>query len=155
MMPPRTTALVVEDDPATSGLIQDVLESAGYLVETAPDGAAALDYVAAGGIDILVLDQMLPLVHGLELCRLIRGQPSDSYLPIIMLTALDGEPHRRNAIASGVDVYLTKPIDVDELLYVVERWDEVCRRKRAQREGHLTLMAEDSPVAHLDHDPAW
>jgi two-component system phosphate regulon response regulator PhoB len=146
MTPARTTTLVVEDDPATCGVIQDLLESAGYVVQTAPDGATALEYMAAGGIDILVLDQMLPLLHGLELCRLIRGRSSDRYLPIIMVTALSGEPHRRNAIASGVDVYLTKPFDVDELVYVVDRWDEVCRRKRAQREGLISLMPEDSPV---------
>src|SRR5581483_8256781 len=133
MVSVRSTVLVVEDDPATCGMIQDLLEAAGYLVETAPDGAMALTYLAAGGIDVVVLDQMLPLVHGLELCRLIRGQRSDSYLPIIMVTALSGEPHRRNAVAAGADVYLTKPLDVTELLYIVDRWAAICQRRKAER----------------------
>src|SRR3954465_8634273 len=150
MAPVRSTVLVVEDDVDTCGLIQDVLESASYLVETAPDGVIALAYLAAGGIDLLVLDQMLPLVHGLELCRAVRGQRSDYYLPIIMVTALSGELHRRNAQAAGADVYLTKPVDIDELFYTVDRWPAVCQRQKAQGEARIALMAEDGPANRSD-----
>ena len=143
MAPIRATVLVVEDDPGTRGLIQDVLELAGYSVETAPNGAVAREFLAAGGIEIVVLDQMLPLVHGLELCRLIRGKRSDVYLPIIMVTALGGDTHQHNAFAAGADVYLTKPFDVDELLYVVDRWASICQRQKEKRAGPAALAPED------------
>ncbi len=146
----RPTVLVVEDDPDTRGLVQELLESAGYVVETAADGAAARAALATGGIDIVVLDQMLPLIHGLELCRLIRGQPSERYLPIIMITALSGERHRQNALAAGADVYMTKPLDIDELLYVVDRWATVCERRRAARVERIALMAEDRAAGPRD-----
>src|SRR3954471_24421731 len=157
MAPVRSTVLVVEDDVDTCGLIQDLLESAGYLVETAPDGAVALAYLAAGGIDLLVLDQMLPLVHGLELCRAVRGQRSDRYLPIIMVTALSGELHRRNAQAAGADVYLTKPVDIDELLYAVDRWATICHCQQAEHQARIALMAEDRPTNQSErwHRPPW
>lgn len=125
--------LVVEDDPATAEVVQDILEAAGYRVYTAADGGAALERLAEGGIDLLVLDQMLPVVHGRELCRRLREAPSETYLPIIMLTALGGDSYRRAALAAGADVYLTKPLDLDELLYVVDRWVQACARARTAR----------------------
>jgi DNA-binding response OmpR family regulator len=134
MQPARPVVLVFEDYPVTRGLLQDVLESSGYAVEAAADGASALARIHGSEIDIVLLDQMLPLVHGLELCRQLRGASRDVYLPVIMLTALEGESHRRAAVAAGVDVYLTKPFDVDELLYAVGRWTETCRRLKASRQ---------------------
>ena len=128
----RAAVLVVEDEPATRELLGEVLEANGYVVETAADGAAALTRLAEGGIDIVLLDQMLPHLHGLELCRRLRAAQLDVYLPLIMLTALTGEPHRRAATEVGVDVYLTKPVALDELLYSVGRWAQ-----RAFRNGML------------------
>jgi DNA-binding response OmpR family regulator len=157
MTPVRSTVLVVEDDVDSRGLLQDVLESVGYLVETASDGAMALAYLAAGGIDLLVVDQMLPLVHGLELCRAVRGQRTDRYLPIIMVSALSGELHRHNAQTAGADVYLTKPVDIDELLYAVDRWAGICQRQKAQRQARIALMAEDRPANQSEqrYRPSW
>jgi DNA-binding response OmpR family regulator len=149
MVRARSTVLVVEDDTETCALIQDLLASRGYRVETAPDGATALGYLLDGAIDILVLDQMLPLVHGLELCRFIREQPWDRYLPIIVITALTDERHRQNALAAGTDVYLTKPFDIDELLYIVDRWVTTCQRRKAERAEPIALMAEDRPAGPL------
>jgi DNA-binding response OmpR family regulator len=146
----RSTVLVVEDDPDTSGLIQGLLEEEGYLVEMAADGATALACLEVGGIDILVLDQMLPRVHGLELCRVIRGHASDRYLPIIMVSALCGPCHEQNALAAGADVYLTKPFAIDELLYVVDRWAAVCRRRPTSGSARVALMPADRLAEQSD-----
>jgi DNA-binding response OmpR family regulator len=135
MWPAEPAILIVEDDPATAEVLQDVLEAAGYRVYMAADGGAALGRLADGGIDLLVVDQMLPVVHGRELCRRLRDAPSETYLPIIMLTALGGESYRRAALAAGADVYLTKPLDLDELLYVVDRWAQACARARIAGAG--------------------
>ncbi len=128
MPPADVTVLVVEDDPLTRELLAELLEPAGYRVETVGDGEAALQRLAAGGIDLVLLDQMLPLMHGQTLCQRIRATPSDTYVPIIVLTALAGEAHRRAALSAGADVYLTKPCDTDELLYVVGRWAQTCEQ---------------------------
>jgi DNA-binding response OmpR family regulator len=136
MPPADVTVLVVEDDPLTCELLQELLQPVGYRVETAEDGAAALRRLQGGDIDLVLLDQMLPLVHGRTLCERIRAGRSDSYLPIIMLTALWGEQYRRAALSAGADVYLTKPCDTDELLYVVHRWAQICERIKATAGAH-------------------
>jgi DNA-binding response OmpR family regulator len=127
----EVTVLVVDDDPLTCELLQELLQPAGYRVETAENGDAALRRLERGDIDLMILDQMLPLVHGRTLCERIRTRRSAAYLPIIMLTALWGEQFRRAALAAGADIYLTKPCDTDELLYVVDRWAQTCERIKA------------------------
>ncbi len=129
------TVLVVEDDGPTREVLQDLLEAAGYQVEAAADGVAALARFLAGGIDIVLLDQLLSRLHGLQLCERLRATRSDTYLPIIMMTALTGDSFRRAAKGAGADVYLTKPQIAEELLYVVGRWADNCARLKRAREG--------------------
>ncbi|HEY7066388.1 MAG TPA: response regulator [Chloroflexota bacterium] len=146
--------LVVEDDPTTRGLLWDILDSTGYIVETVADGAAAMRRIFTGEIDVVLLDQMLPLVHGLDLCRKVRATTFDVHLPIIMLTALSSEEHRRAALAAGADVFLTKPFDIDELLYVIERWVQARDRRKAERK-HAVAAGASAPAAVGAVYEAW
>ena len=134
MLPTRPIVLVVEDDPLASELLCTVLERAGYTVETAMDGAAALTCIEAGGLDLVLLDLMLPKVDGYEVCRRVRARDAEDYLPIIMCTALDQPSQRRAGFAAGADDYVTKPIQRDDLLDRVQVWVRARERLKAAHE---------------------
>ena len=116
MPPAPSVVLVVEDDTATRDLLRDLLELEGYTVASAADGAAGVARIEAGGIDLVLLDRRLPDMDGLALCRQVRARPDAVYLPIMMLTAVAGGEQSRTGYAAGVDGYLAKPFDIDELL---------------------------------------
>ncbi len=138
--------LVVDDDPITQTYVSTLLGRAGYTVEIAADGPAGLARIEAGGIDVVLLDLMLPVLDGLELCRRVRARQSDVYLPIIMLTALDSADDRRAGFAAGADDYVTKPFRADDLLARVQVWAQTRARLRV---AHERLQAERATNARL------
>ncbi|TXK17655.1 response regulator transcription factor [Homoserinibacter sp. GY 40078] len=109
--------LVVEDDPTVLEVASAYLESAGYLVEVATDGFAALEAVAARRPDLVVLDRMLPGIDGAEVCRRIRAS---STVPVILLTAMSATEDRIDGLEAGADDYLAKPFSPRELVLRVQ-----------------------------------
>jgi len=120
--PSRSVVLVVEDDVPTVDLLCRLLAKADYTVESAATGAAALARLTRGGVDVVLLDLMLPDCNGIELCRQVRVQTGGAHLPIIMLTGARGDEQRRAGFAAGASDYVTKPFHVDELLDRVRVW---------------------------------
>jgi DNA-binding response OmpR family regulator len=116
------TILVIDDDPAFRTMVARQLELTGYDVVEAADGPAGLDRLAAGGIDLVLLDVMMPGLDGRQVCQQIRAQPSDLYIPIIMLTGLGGDAARQVGFSAGADDYLPKPYQVTELRDRVAVW---------------------------------
>ncbi len=108
-----TLALVVEDDPAISAMLQRGLSFEGYSVITARTGSEALNKFADEQPDFIVLDIMLPGMNGIEVCRRIRSDGHD--LPILMLTARDSVNDRVDGLDAGADDYLVKPFAFEEL----------------------------------------
>jgi DNA-binding response OmpR family regulator len=123
---PVRTVLVVDDDRTVADVVSVYLAHVGYSVDSAADGATALDMAAAHPPDLVVLDLMLPGVPGLEVCRRLRELSS---VPIIMLTARGGEEERIVGLHCGADDYVTKPFSPREL---VARVEAVLRRAHAQ-----------------------
>ena len=120
MSPPGTASrakvLVVEDEQDLAGLIKHTLEKAGGLeVETVDSGDAALRIVTDREPDLILLDLNLPVLSGLEVCRILRGRPSTAHVPIIMLTARTSESDRVTGLEVGADDYITKPFSLREL----------------------------------------
>jgi DNA-binding response OmpR family regulator len=118
----RSVVLVVEDDPPTVDLLCRLLAKAEYAVESAPSGAAGLARIERGGVDVVLLDLMLPDLNGIELCRRVRAELDQAHLPIIMLTGARGDQVRRAGFAAGANDYVTKPFHTDELLDRVRVW---------------------------------
>jgi two-component system phosphate regulon response regulator PhoB len=108
--------LVVEDEAPLVTLLRYNLEGAGFEVVDAPDGEEALISIAERKPDLILLDWMLPLVSGLEVCRQIRRKPETRDIPIIMLTARGEEEDRIRGLDNGADDYITKPFSPSELL---------------------------------------
>jgi two-component system phosphate regulon response regulator OmpR len=105
--------LLVEDDPRLAEMLSEYLGEAGYRITVAALGAAALQYLAGGGYDAVVLDLMLPDMDGLEVCRQVRAK---SDLPVLMLTARGDAIDRIVGLELGADDYLPKPFEPRELL---------------------------------------
>lgn len=111
---PSPSVLVVEDDADLAALLRLHLEGEGYAVEAVGDGALALQRALGGRYDLVVLDLMLPGVSGGEVCRRLRA--AGRTVPILMVTARDGEDDRVAGLDDGADDYVAKPFSVRELV---------------------------------------
>jgi two-component system phosphate regulon response regulator PhoB len=108
--------LIVEDEAALVELLRYNLEKEGYRVSVAVDGEEGLTAVEEAKPDLIILDWMLPLVSGLEVCRQIRRKGATRSTPIIMLTARSEETDRVRGLEIGADDYITKPFSPSELM---------------------------------------
>ncbi|NJK72811.1 MAG: response regulator transcription factor [Synechococcaceae cyanobacterium SM2_3_60] len=106
--------LIVEDDFYLAESISDALTTADYTVEVANDGLTGLQKALTLSHDLLLLDVTLPRLDGLQVCRQLRHQ--GVITPIVMLTARDTRTDKVMGLDSGADVYMVKPVDLDELL---------------------------------------
>ncbi|MFI5979382.1 response regulator transcription factor [Streptomyces sp. NPDC051555] len=153
MEPPPARILVVDDDPTVAEVVTGYLHRAGYAVEQAADGPAALARAERNRPDLVVLDLMLPGIDGLEVCRRLRAAGP---VPVIMLTARGDEDERIAGLEVGADDYVTKPFSPREL---VLRVTSVLRRSRAaEREAAPATSPAAAPPelagAGLALDPA-
>jgi len=112
----KTRVLIVEDEQDIAGLIKHTLERGGDVeAETVGSGDVALKHVLDRPPDLIILDLNLPVVGGLEVCRILRARPNTSRVPIIMLTAKTSESDRVTGLDVGADDYVTKPFSLREL----------------------------------------
>lgn len=112
----KTHVLVVEDEHDIAGLIKHTLERGGdATVEVAGSGDQALKAASEEPPDLIILDLNLPVLGGLEVCRLLRARPATARTPIIMLTARTAEGDRVTGLDAGADDYVTKPFSPREL----------------------------------------
>jgi DNA-binding response OmpR family regulator len=127
--------LVVDDERPIRRLLRLYLSDAGFAVTEASEGAEALAQVRRGGIDLVLLDLMLPDMDGVEVCRRLRDTTN---LPVIMVTARGDEEQRLDGLEAGADDYVTKPFSAPE---VVARVRAVLRRVKAPAETPSSLHA--------------
>jgi two-component system, OmpR family, phosphate regulon response regulator PhoB len=112
----KPRVLIVEDEQDIAGLIKHTLERGGGAdAEIVGSGDAALKAVAARPPDLVILDLNLPVLSGLEVCRILRSRSDARHMPIIMLTAKTGEADRVQGLELGADDYVTKPFSLREL----------------------------------------
>ncbi|AYE38760.1 response regulator transcription factor [Companilactobacillus zhachilii] len=110
--------LIVDDEPSILELIEYNLENQAYQVATATDGQMALDKANEGNFDLILLDQMLPKLSGIDVLKKMRK--SGNLTPVIFLTAVDAEDNKIEGLISGADDYITKPFSIKELLARIE-----------------------------------
>ena len=131
--------LIVEDEAPLVTMLRYNLEREGFAVDAAGDGEEALLRIAERRPDAVLLDWMLPLVSGLEVCRQIRRAPATRSLPVIMLTARGAEGDRIRGLDSGADDYVVKPFSPSEL---VARLRAVIRRAQPNAAGNSLHYAD-------------
>jgi two-component system phosphate regulon response regulator PhoB len=139
--------LVVEDEAALVTLLRYNLEREGFRVAEARDGEEAMLQIAEQMPDLVILDWMLPLMSGIEVCRQLRRLPETRRLPIIMLTARGEEGDKLRGLDAGADDYITKPFSPSEL---IARLRAVLRRTRPEREDE-TLKYQDLVMDLASH----
>ena len=132
--------LVVDDEPKVARLARDYLEKNGFRVTTAGDGQSALIIARREKPDLVILDLMLPVIDGREVCRILRRE---SDVPIIMLTALSEEIDQVTGLEIGADDYITKPFSVRAL---VARVRALLRRTRGEVRAPNTVRAGELEI---------
>ena len=134
--------LVVDDTPQNVKLLADLLGARGYAVQTAASGEQALELIAAGAPDIVLLDVMMPGLSGYDVCRRIRENSATALLPVVLVTSLDPHQERVKGIEAGADDFLSKPINQPELFARVR---SLLRVKALQDERLARLKSFFSP----------
>ena len=114
-------ALVVEDDAALNELVGAYVQIAGLEYRRALDGASAVREAQRRPPKLVILDIMLPDIDGFEVCRQLKSRPQTHHVPIVMLTALSQEEHRKRGLECGAVDYITKPFDPDKLIAVIRQ----------------------------------
>jgi DNA-binding response OmpR family regulator len=142
--------LVVEDDEAMAVALRDGFSYEGYEVVVARDGEAGLRLAQEEPPDLMILDVMLPIMNGLEVCKRLRGE--DATLPIIMLTARGQEIDKVLGLKLGADDYVTKPFSFMELLARAEAVLRRCTRQEGHASNGCYTFGELS--IDLDHHDA-
>jgi two-component system phosphate regulon response regulator PhoB len=131
----KPLVMLVEDEPSLVTMLRYNMEKEGFRVCEAMDGEEALTLLAERNPDLVVLDWMLPIMSGIEVCRQIRRKPRTRDLPVIMLTARGEEGDKVRGLNTGADDYLTKPFSLPELMARVRA---LLRRARpSQNKGVL------------------
>src|SRR5258706_3280874 len=110
------TILVADDKIPNRELMDELLSAEGFKVITAADGAEALQQMAKGPIDLVLLDVMMPRLNGFDTCKQIKADPETYLTPVILVTALSDKQDRIEGIRVGADDFLSRPVDRTELL---------------------------------------
>lgn len=129
--------LIVEDERRLAKAVRRVLEEEGHTVDVAYDGEEGFAMAAEGDHDVIVLDVMLPVMDGIEVCRKLRRNRVDT--PVLLLTALGGVDDRVRGLDSGADDYLPKPFAFQELL---ARLRALGRRRVQPREPQELVVGD-------------
>ncbi len=116
------TILVVDDSATMRRMLVATLRGLGEVrFEEAASGLEAIERLAVGAVDLVVLDLNMPDMHGLEVLRFVRTHPSFAALPVVILTTRSDHESRRSAERAGATLYLTKPFSPDTLVPEVSR----------------------------------
>lgn len=133
-VPKIKSILIAEDEPDTANLLQFHLQRRGYHTTVAADGASTLNLSFERHPDLVILDLMLPKVHGFEVCRMLKASPSTRHIPVFMLTAAASTENKVQGFKLGANDYMTKPFAMPELLARVE---SLLRDARARESSTL------------------
>lgn len=151
----RPKILVVDDEPMNIELFEAQLGAAGYEVVTAYSGEEALKKVEGEQPDLILLDAVMPGLNGFEIIKILRGKAETLFIPVVMVTALNEMRYKIQAIESGVDNFLTRPVNslelitqVKSLLRIKYMYNELIERKirpiRAEKESFKRKLSEKS-----------
>jgi len=114
--------LIVDDEPSIIVPLQFLMQQNGHETVVAFSGEEAMEIIAASPPDLILLDIMLPIIDGFEVCQRVRENPRWNSIRIILLTAMGGEANVAKGIALGADAYITKPFsnaEVSEKVYAL------------------------------------
>ena len=113
--------LVIDDDPVIIKLIETRLAANSFEVLVSSEAPAGLELAIKKSPDLIILDVMMPIINGYNLCRLLKSQKDYRNIPVIMLTSRSEEADKKIGREVGADMYLIKPLKMDELLEAIKK----------------------------------
>jgi two-component system cell cycle response regulator len=131
--------VVADDDAVTRDLLASILKLNGYDVVTCVDGQEAVERVGKGGVDLVLLDALMPRLSGLEACRILKGMTVDAFLPVLIATVKTDPASRVDGLKIGADDYVCKPFEEGELLARVRAMIRIKRLHDAMQDARVTL----------------
>ncbi len=120
-MSDKKKILLADDEEDVKTIVEVFLQSKGFDVVTAFDGLSALDLVRTERPDLILLDVMMPVVNGFEVCTRLKSDPATRDIPIIMLSAMGQAESVDRGLAAGAADYMVKPFDPVQLLEMIQR----------------------------------
>lgn len=127
--------LIVDDDADIVDLLKAILEMKGYEIIEAFDGREAIEKAYERKPDLILLDIMMPVMDGWEVCQRLKACKKTSHLPVAIVTTRDGRSDRKRAVKEGVADYITKPFQPDDFMQRIKRV-----LKESDSSGRLPLM---------------
>jgi signal transduction histidine kinase len=149
-IPSKPDILVVDDDPRNRRLLEEYLIAAGYDVRVALDGRTALAAASERPPDLVLLDVMMPDLSGLEVCRQLKNDPRTRLCQVVLVTALDGAPHRVQGLDTGADDYISKPVRREEFMAKVRSMLRSRRLLAELEQARETLALRNAKLEELE-----
>jgi signal transduction histidine kinase len=157
------TVLIVDDDPVIRSLMRDALEDDGFTIVEAENGVEACEYCAREVPALLVVDAVMPVMDGFELCRKLRDEPRTAQVPILMATGLDDSESIARAYEVGATDFIAKPLNwlmLTQRLYYMLRaaaaFDELCENQArliaAKDAAEAANKAKSEFLANMSHE---
>jgi two-component system phosphate regulon response regulator PhoB len=144
----KARILIVEDDASLAEVLDYNLTQEGYETQVAADGQQGLREIRLRCPDLVILDLMLPMIEGLEVCRLLRADPATANVLVLMLTARSEESDQLVGFSVGADDYVTKPFSVKVLL---QRINALLRRKQQGSADRDILVSQGIMIDRRRH----
>jgi signal transduction histidine kinase len=142
--------LIVDDQSITHEVLTGIFTSAGYTnLAWATNGQSALNQVAADPPDLILLDVMMPGMDGFDVCRQLKSDPTTNFIPVVLFTALTDRDSRLQGLEAGADDFLSKPVDMAELL---ARTRSLLKAKRLHDELTEAVRARVEFVGQVSHE---
>ncbi|MHB8618274.1 MAG: ATP-binding response regulator [Chloroflexota bacterium] len=141
--------LVIDDSPQNVLLLRGQLEREGYTVDAAGTGCEGLDLALSQPPDLILLDIMMPGLNGYEICRLLRQHDATKAVPVVVLTSLSDKADKLQALESGADDFLSKPVDRAELL---ARVSSLLRMRRLYEDLQKASRMKSEFLANMSHE---
>ena len=113
--------LIVDDEPNIVTALEFLLKRSGYDVRLAANGAEALEQVESYRPDVVLMDVMMPIKSGFEVCQRMRERPELAHIKVVMLSAKGSEAEVSKGLSLGADLYITKPFSTQELVATINR----------------------------------
>ncbi len=139
------TILIVDDTPSNLGMVVKIMEERGYLVSIAQDGEEGLQRAQLVQPDLILLDVMMPGIDGFETCQRLKAQENTRNIPVIFMTALASPEHKVKGFAAGGVDYVTKPLQIDEVMARVDAHIKlhVAQRQLEEKNAQLREYQEE------------
>lgn len=145
---PKPRLLIIEDERSLAEVLTYNLEKEGFEVSTAADGQDGVRKAQASPPDIIVLDLMLPVIEGYEVCRILRSDPKTQNVRILMLTARSEEVDEIVGFNMGADDYVTKPFKIKPLIHRIKA---LLRRNAAAEQMRDVISAHGIEIDRVNH----